>query len=280
MAPYYVYFGFSFFLYLFHLKFKENGKIDDIIFYTLLVFIILFTGLRYQVGSDWQNYEHEYFLKNKDFISSFTNRDFGFSILNFTFSSLGFSYVTLNLFLSIIAVSSVFIFCKNNPNWFIGIFMSIPYFFTMCIMGYVRQGLSIGILFLVFYAIQNNKKLLFLICIFFAVSIHKSSIIYLPLFALFFINENFSDIFLSLKKLFFLFLFVLFVCLFFILLIVLSNQWASIIGYLQQDRHSSGALVRSIMNLIPAIIFIIFKNNLNMPNIINKVCYFFTFLSP
>ena len=157
--------------------------------------------------------------------------------------------------------------------------MSIPYFFTMCIMGYVRQGFAIAILFLVIYSIQFNKKILFLICILFAISIHKSSIIFLPLFLLFFFNENQTNKFFDLKNYIYIFLFILFSILIFVTLILLSNQWEAITGYLLQDRSSSGALIRSIMNLIPAIIFIVFRDKLNLSNNLKNICYFFSFLS-
>ncbi len=277
MTPYYIYFGFCTFLYLIHFFNIKNLKIDKLISFILLVFIISFTGLRYEVGSDWQNYLYMYIFNSPIYVADIIiARDIGYSLLINIFNFFKLDYVIFNLFLSFISIIPVFILSKNNPNWFIGVFMAIPYFFTICVMGYVRQGVAIGIGFLLVYCVINNKKYSFIFLIIFAISIHKAAIALLPLFFLFFIDDKILSFFSKTKNIIFFISFLLFIVLAFFLLIYLQDQWAIVYHYIKIEKSSQGALLRSINYLIPAILFILFYKKMQITGKLKIICSLFS----
>lgn len=279
MTPYYFYFFFIFILYLTHLFLTYKKISDELVYYTLLIFIILFTGLRFEVGSDWQNYEYLYSNKIDKFVKTIFSRDIGYSLISYIFKSLNFDYVIFNVFLSIIGIIPVFIYCRNNPNWFIGVFMAVPYFFTICVMGYVRQGVATGILFLVALSIQKNNKFLFLSSVILATSIHKSAIVFLLFYIVFFYTDNFKTLLFSLANYIKIIILGVFFITFLFVFVVLQDQWQHILHYINVDKTSSGALLRALMNMIPTIAFLIFNKRMKIYGRIKFLCYIFSILS-
>src|SRR5210317_1932049 len=82
----------------------------------ILSLLVLFIGLRFQVGGDWNNYlghfEAMRFLKFSDVLSL---EDPAYYITNWVVADAGLSIVWVNLLCAIIVCCGVHTFCRNQP---------------------------------------------------------------------------------------------------------------------------------------------------------------------
>jgi hypothetical protein len=113
-------------------------------------------------------------------------------------------------------------------------------------MGYTRQGVAIGLSMLALVAVGRSENFKFFICISLAATFHKSAVILVPL-ALFSGNERkFGTIFA-----------VILTGSLAYLLFLQESVGRLISGYVVDEMESSGALVRVLMNAVPAGLFLL-----------------------
>jgi hypothetical protein len=217
------------------------------------ILITLFIGLRHEVGGDWLNYIFLMNLtKHKDFYDVLSEADPFYGLLNWTFSYLEHGPYLINLICGYIFTLGLFTFCRAQPQPWLALGVSIPYLITVVAMGYTRQGVAIGIVMAGLVFLQNGNIFKFFICLFIAVAFHKSAIILLPL-------ALFSDK----KNIYFIIGIFLFGALMIYLFILeYINSFYS--GYIIDQYDSSGALIRILMNALPAILFLIFRKRFKL----------------
>lgn len=165
---------------------KSKGK--RLFFYLISIFFILaFSGLRWNTGTDWDNY-FEYF-QNQENVHLFEP---GYVSL-VKFSKLLYNNYTffLILFSTIILV----FFGKANYELSPYPIFSVFIFISLVLPFWVRQSFSLAILFFGFYCLTIDNKKLFVIFILLASLFHYSAFIALPLIF-------FYDSYLSLKRVF------------------------------------------------------------------------------
>ena len=146
----------------------------------------------------------------------------------------------------------LFIFCKAQPQPWLALGVSLPYLIIVVAMGYTRQGVAIGVVMAGLIFFQNGNILKLSICLFIAIVFHKSAIILLPLI-----------IFSSKKNIYTIIGIFLFGILMFYLL-VLEYIDSLFSGYIVDQYESSGALVRILMNALPASLFLIFRKRFKL----------------
>ena len=158
------------------------------IFYLVAIgVIILFSGLRWNTGTDWNNY-FEYF-KTEDNYHLFEP---GY-VFFVAFSKLLFNNYTFFLLLSSTIILIFFgkSLYKLSPYPIFSIFLLI----SLVLPFWVRQSFSLAILFYAFYSLTKENKKLFTSLVLLASLFHYSALIALPLIF-------FYDSFLSPKKVF------------------------------------------------------------------------------
>ena len=232
------------------------------------LFIFLLIGFRFEVGGDWYEYLKSYnSIDNSTLKETLLFGDPSDRLINFISFNLSLGIYFVNIIYSLIFSLGLYFFCKQQPRAWLASSISIPYLVIVVAMGYSRQAVAIGLLMiaLVYFERGILKKYIFFICL--ATTFHKSALIMIPL-ALF-INT----------KIKFIYKFIIIFFLFFLLFIFfLKDQLDNlIVGYIQAEYSSSGAVIRIFMNSIPAIIFLIFrfKFNLNKTqfNFWSLLCY-------
>lgn len=166
MIIYYLFPFLSMFLSFFTSK---SGK--KIIYYFLLFFTILLTGLRWEIGTDWDAY-YLWFIDRNIFI---LNSNFNYFELFKFFPN----YTAVLLFISLLFYSgSAVYFKKSLPKYYIIAFV-LYYFTTIGALGANRQMLSVGLIF--FGYLSKNKYTKYLVY-FVSIIFHESAILAFPLF--------------------------------------------------------------------------------------------------
>lgn len=162
----------------------QKTKRDMILFQICLVAFLLVVGLRYGHG-DYHTYEWGY--NNRVDISG----DKGYYQLNLFFEWLGLSFP---VFVFIITIFSVFAFSKTYrlTAWPVfGMAVILGKFFTLYAMSGIRQYIAMAICWwAISELLLNKRRLLFLLMVSFAFTLHASAIIVLPVY--FFRNIKFS----------------------------------------------------------------------------------------
>ena len=125
------------------IKLKNKSNFFLLNFYILL--LIVFIGLRHEVGGDWAQYYHNYYNHtNFDIFNLDIRSDYLYSLLSFLVSNFGLSYHYVNLLLSIFFVISIYKFAKIQPSVSLALVVSYPIVIVIMGMGFTRQGMALG----------------------------------------------------------------------------------------------------------------------------------------
>jgi len=147
--------------------FVKSNILKYIMIFTFGIIIIVFAGIRWQIGTDWENYSTAFYtIQSIGFGKS--GFEFFFELLLRTsiYFSGGF---TLFLFLNaiIIFLSTSYTLIKYSPFPLFSLLLLLSYSFNSSGFGY-RQDIAISICFFSAYFIFERKLLLFILSVFIA----------------------------------------------------------------------------------------------------------------
>lgn len=169
---------------------KFNRKTAIILGIIGLTIPILVCGLRYNVGTDFENYRIWFFQYLNSPIS-FEDKDFGFCIM-IKFLQL----LTTNpqiLFITSAAIINILImlFIKENTDFYdLGYFLFIALYFYYSSFNIMRQWIAIAI-FLYSLKFAYNKQILkYFICVAISSVFHKTALLTIPVYFLFKMKTN------------------------------------------------------------------------------------------
>jgi hypothetical protein len=232
---------------------KENAfwPLSWMIAFCILVLMI---GFRDQVGADWDAYLGHIEAVDPDILITIANGDPAYSALNWLASKWGGIYLT-NFIAAVFFSYGLVKFSRINLYPWLALVIAVPYLVIVVAMGYNRQGLAIGMVMLGLAAWHNGVKYKFIFWVLMAALCHKSAIILLPLAAL-----------ASTKRKTLTLIYVgIITALFYLLFLVETvDVWNA--NYIQAEYQSRGALVRLLMNAIPAVLFMIFRRKFKLPD--------------
>lgn len=152
-------------------------------FFSMLVLFVL-SFLRWELGGDWGTYS-TIFETSKNGLYPYIESGFGF--LNYEIRQITDNY-TVCLFVESLIIFNCFYFIFRKLS--INPLISLIAFFALNrgYITYVRQDIAISFCMITIYALFNGKRLLAVLFLLLAFSIHKASIIVLPFF--FFYNRK------------------------------------------------------------------------------------------
>lgn len=179
---------------------KLNGISNRIIFSLLAVYLVLLSGLRYGIETDYWSYE-KIFREITDRHDADYYIEKGYTEFVRLYKNI-FKSNNFNGFVFFLAVCSmgmkVFYFSKLKDP-FVALFFYFLNLYIMCEFNGVRQGLAICFLFFAGEQIEKKNFIKFLFWIFIAVQFHTSSLLFFPMYF-------FCRIKMTKKKIFFLLL--------------------------------------------------------------------------
>lgn len=219
----------------------------------LSFFYIFFVGMRFQVGCDWNAYMNHFETAlsiNNEWGSWMSiSSDIGYSLLNLLVASFSNKLLWVNVICASIAISGLYRFSKLQPSPLIVYLVAVPYIIIVFFQGYTRQSVAFGLELWGLAALIQGKNFKFIFYIFLAATFHKTAIVLAPLAAL-----------VSTKNKWWTYFWVLLMSALVYFLVLFENQASLVENYINQTMTSDGAGIRVALNVVPSILFLIFKN--------------------
>jgi hypothetical protein len=212
----------------------------------LLTFLV---GFRMS-GGDYYNY----FRRFDDFryISSLHDalaiKDPGYQFVAYTMYQWDLGFAAVTLICALIAVTGLMVFARRQPNPWLGLAVAVPYLVIVVYMGYMRQGVALGLAMWGIAYLDRGKFVRFMLLTALAVTFHKSAIVMMA-FGVF--RQGKGRIFKITA-----------------VLIGLAGVWSAFVeqaadklyvNYVEADMQSGGALIRVLLNLLPALLLFFYR---------------------
>lgn len=233
------------------LPFAIEKKLNVVLLALCFLFLIIFVGLRSEVGGDWNTYLKIYNSSDAmDIISTlYSLQDPAFYSLVKLSNFLGWGIYGVNLAISSIFFLGLSALMKKSNFKLLFLVIAMPYLIFVVSMGYVRQAAALGVLMHLYaYINSHNPKTIYMLgIILVAFLFHKSAILLLPLALM--LNFQFSFI----RTL-------ILIPIFAITGIILAYQlFLDYYHYATGLVQSNGAFIRQLMMLVPCLIFLRYR---------------------
>ncbi|OOY60185.1 EpsG family protein [Solemya velum gill symbiont] len=214
-----------------------------------LIFV-LFIGLRFEVGGDWGNYLRYYEMAYGEPLASLLSGrgDPGYVFLNWIAANNDWGMGFVNLVCAVIFMTGLISFSSKQPAPWLALTVAVPYLVIVVSMGYTRQGVALGLIFLALNWLEKRNLFWFLFYIVVAALFHKSAMLMVPLG--FFITRG-NWLFRG---------FVVISIAYGLWGLIVSDSYEAIwANYVDAEMKSQGALIRIVMNLAPALVLLLFR---------------------
>ncbi|MEM4523340.1 MAG: EpsG family protein [Nitrososphaeria archaeon] len=235
---------------------KELNIFIKVIVFTLL---LIFIGLRHEVGGDWTSYLFWYRMvesgKLRISFESFITRDIGYDITNLISSKLNFGIYGVNTLCGAIFLFGLFYFLSRalpEKEFWTGLILAYPYLIVVVANGYTRQSVAIGLIMIAYIKFLHGKQLASLFYILGAFVFHKTAVFAIT--PMLFCKPS--------KRFLRLVLVIFLVNLIAIRNVVLTKFSTFYSFYIHEKMVSEGGPIRAIMNLLPALIYLTFFKQL------------------
>jgi hypothetical protein len=224
--------------------------------------IVAMVGLRYEVGGDWLNYITIFNdLRYANLREAIAGGDPGYSALNWLALRIGADIWFVNLICAAFFTWGLVRFTRQQPNPWLALCVAVPYLIIVVAMGYTRQAAAIGFMLAGMSEFRRQHSMLrFGAYIVACALFHKTAIIILPIVA--FATTQNRWIMIGLGG-------VLGLVLYYLLLNAGIDTLMQ--NYVEADYDAQGAAIRVAMNVLPAIIFLIFQRRFGLDEFDRKL---------
>src|SRR3954451_15238719 len=112
--------------------------------------LLVFVGLRYEIGPDWAQYGNIYFdIQYSDLANSVSVREPAFFALNKVSDLLGFGFQGVVFVCALVFLIGMFAYAGQTANAWIAVAVITPYLIFVIAMSGLRQTAAMGIIYLV-----------------------------------------------------------------------------------------------------------------------------------
>lgn len=207
-----------------------------------LLALTLLVGWRHEVGGDWFNYLRNFqdAAYNSQY-AEFWNDDPGYRLLEWLALQYGWGMHGVNLVAAGFFAHGLVVFCRHLPRPWLALAVAVPYLVIILGMGYSRQGMALGCLMAGLVGLGQGRVTTFVLWTVLGATFHKSAVLLLPMAAL---AASHGRLLTSL------WVGVVLAAAYTLLLEDSVDALRS--GYLEAEYQSEGALVRLLMNALPA----------------------------
>lgn len=217
----------------------------------------VFIGLRYQVGTDWGNYLRGYFYpaSQMSFIQVLASSDPGYVLINWLAVQIGAGSWLVNLFSASFFSIGLIAFCRRLPEPVLALVVAVPYMVIVFAMGYNRQAVAFGFALWALTYLLDRRLVGFVVLLAIASTFHKSAVILIPMAMLANTERRvWTGVWVGLSGILLYWLF---------LAERMAGLWDQ---YVESDysQVSEGGPIRVAMNVLPAIIFLIYYKRFAM----------------
>lgn len=230
---------------------RQRNTLNTLALSFIFLLFAIAIGLRYEVGGDWFSYELIVALTSyEDFFDAITAGDPAFSFVAWVSSRVGAEAWGSNFVCGTILTFGLVQFCRRQDDVWLALTASVPYLVIVVGMGYVRQAAAIGFIMIALNQFERGAFTRSFGWILGAALFHVSAICVAPLFALAIVRKRVILIVpMALAT----------VLLFYVLL---SDRFDTFYeNYVVAEYDSSGAMVRLLMNAVPAALCIFYRKS-------------------
>lgn len=214
------------------------------------VALIVFIGLRYHVGGDWNNYDITFrVIAHQSFgeIFNTSSTEIGYATLNWVASELGTGIWLVNLICAVPFSWGLMRLCKLQPNPWLSFVVATPFLIIVVGMGFTRQAVALGFLMMGLASFIRDRRLgrfiFYCLC---GALFHRTVLIFIPIILLVTGRSKIVSVFLAgLAGL---------IAYYTVFSSAMEQYWA---GYVKADYDSAGALIRVLMNVAPSLLLLI-----------------------
>jgi EpsG family len=223
-------------------------------FWLFCFVMVLFVGLRYEVGTDWFGYEYIYQkyahlgLGEVIYVS-----EPGFFLINKFADWAGWGLQGVMLICGAVFTFGVFQYAATTYSPWISISMVLPYLVFVIGMSGIRQAAAIGIGFFIFSRWNKMPVWVKALLIGLAISVHNSAAFFLLLAIMYTKGNRFVRLILGIAVAYF----------------VLSHlqstdafdKYKAV--YVEQKLSSTGAFLHILLNAVPAAVYLIWRGDVH-----------------
>ncbi len=264
---------------------ESSNRFDFLInnrfFYFLIaLFFVIFIGLRYEIGCDWEVYKEMFERFSVDFNVIIKRHIGSEDFIGYQkFPELGHILITkisqniyvLNLNYSILFTLPLFYFCSKLKRKYFAILISYPYYIIVVGMGPIRQAACISFLMLSILFLSNKKYYSYIFLTVISLLIHQFSIVFNTLILSSLLPKIRSIKFSKLN----IFLIILILLIFVYSIPAMINK---ISLYFNLDSNGNitmpaakSAILLWIMNFVPSLIFLKNKKKFKINNNLKSI---------
>lgn len=180
-----IYFGVFFGLLVIHFATFNDKHVQRFAFWMCIVLLLVFVGLRFEVGCDWNNYYRWHGITSQwGWFEVLATSDIFYFGLNKFVHSFDGSFLWMVLFVAAIFFAGLAYFASREDNPVIYLFFAYPLLIVSLSMTLVRQSAALGVLMLSLYFFFNRRPFLFSLGVLIASGFHTSAaffFVFLPL---------------------------------------------------------------------------------------------------
>jgi hypothetical protein len=219
-----------------------------VVWWGMFLVLVLVIGWRHEVGGDWASYILNMELKRPQGFA-----DPGFTFLYWLGRATGGDIYLVNLISASFFSWGLLDFCRTQPRPWLALTVAVPYLIIVVAMGYTRQSVGIGLSLIGIVALGRGNVFRFLFWVGLAAAFHKSAIIVAPI--VFLVNTKNRVFILLLAGVVIYALYFLF----------MQEAIDHLIRHYIGDKYaSSGAVVRVAMNILPAVLFLMYRKRFQL----------------
>lgn len=208
--------------------------------WAVMVVITLLVGWRHEVGGDWFNYLNNFedgFYDDVDWWAS----DPGYRLLEWIAIETNTGIYGVNLIAAAFFSFGLVRFCSHLPRPWLALSVAVPYLVIILGMGYSRQGIALGCIMAGLVALGNGRVAPFVIWAVLGATFHKTAVLLLPIAALAASRRRLTTA-----------AWVAVVVATAYTVLLQDSVEALKANYIDAEYESEGALVRLLMNALPA----------------------------
>ena len=228
---------------------KRGDRSNLLSFLFLGFFFALLIGFRFEVGGDWGTYLLHYEeVFDMSFDEVLKRKDPGHQVLNWLMGRWDMGVYGVNIIYGTVFMIGLVKFSRDQLYPWLAMSVAVPYMVIVVAMGYSRQGMALGIFMWAITQLRKGKLKTYLVMILIAALFHKTAIVLLPL-GMFLYEKG-----MMLRVL--------------MIIPIVYGGWDLLLAdatdnliyqYIDRDMQSAGARIRVTMNLLPAILLLIYR---------------------
>ena len=220
------------------------------------VLLTVFIGLRFEVGGDWGSYiSYLYRASQISFVEVFTLSDPGYYLINWLAAWLGAGVWLVNLFSGAVFSTGLILFVRRLPAPMLAVTVAIPYMVIVLAMGYSRQAVAFGFMLWGLTYLLDRRIVGFMVLLAIAAAFHKSAVILAPLAILASThNRVWTAVWVGVSGLLLYWLF---------LAEQVTSLWQNYVEA-EYSQASEGGPIRVAMNVVPAVLFLVFRQRFRL----------------